>query len=139
MLRFSTMAALFLFLIIPSSQGWMATRSPQKVLRMEATAYSQAPHLTAAGTIPHEGTAAADPAVLPLGSRIRVLDAGAWSRTYVITDTGSRVQGRHIDIFVPSEAEAKRFGKKMVLVQVLEIGAGRKNARDKDPAAIAGR
>ena len=43
---------------------------------MQATAFVPATGATAAGTVPHEGIVAADPAVLPLGSRIRVTADG---------------------------------------------------------------
>lgn len=103
---------------------------------MEATAYSKESRPTASGTVPHEGIAAADPAILPLGSRVRVTNAGVWSGVYVITDTGTRIQGPHIDLFIASAAEARRFGKRLVYVQTLQTGAGKADARDKDiPAA----
>jgi 3D (Asp-Asp-Asp) domain-containing protein len=60
--------------------------------------------------------------VLPLGTRIRVTGAGRYSGVYVVTDTGSRIDGREIDIFMPNRAEAKRFGEKMVEVHVLKWG-----------------
>ena len=62
---------------------------------------------------------AADPDVLPLGSRIRVHDAGAYSGVYTVLDTGPAVQGREIDIYVPNLAEAKRFGRQRVRVEIL--------------------
>ena len=101
-------------------------------LRMEATAYSSHSQPTTAGTVPHEGIVAADPSVLPLGSRIRVMNAGEYSGIYTVTDTGSKIRGRHIDVYIPSRAAAKQFGKKIVLVQVLETGRGKRDARDKD-------
>jgi 3D (Asp-Asp-Asp) domain-containing protein len=99
---------------------------------MEATAFVPHSKLTAAGTVPHEGIVASDPAVLPLGSRIRITAAGAYNGVYTVTDTGSKVNGRHIDLCLPTAAEAKHFGKKIVLVRVLETGTGRQDARDKD-------
>ena len=101
--------------------------------RFEATADS-ATGITAKGTLPHEGIVAADPAVLPLGSVIRVTGAGAYSGTYAVTDTGSKIAGRRIDIYVPSIAEAKQFGKKMVIVRVLSRGDNRKNHQEVTPA-----
>jgi 3D (Asp-Asp-Asp) domain-containing protein len=91
---------------------------------------------TSSGTIAHEGIAAADPSVLPLGSRIRVTGAGAWSGVYTVTDTGGRIQGRRIDLYIPSAAAARRFGRRPVRVQLIETGQGKQDARDKDvPAA----
>jgi 3D (Asp-Asp-Asp) domain-containing protein len=79
---------------------------------------------TAAGTRSRLGTVAADPSFLPIGSRIRVRDAGAYSGTYVVTDTGSKIIGRHIDLRVQTTAAARRFGKRVVWIQVLKWGNG---------------
>lgn len=92
---------------------------PEPALReFEATAYS-VEGKTASGTRAHEGTCAADPRVLPLGTRIRVLDAGRYSGEYVVSDTGRTINGHEIDIYVANDAAAKRFGRKKVRVQVL--------------------
>lgn len=82
---------------------------------------------TASGGRARKGTCAADPRVLPLGSRIRIHEAGAFSGEYVVTDTGKSVKGREIDIFVGSSAEARRFGRRKVRVEVLrpEASSGR--------------
>lgn len=102
------------------------------VVVMKATAYAQARQATASGTIPHTGTVAADPNVLPLGTRIRILGDAAYAGTYLVTDTGSLVKGRHIDIFIPSLRRAIRFGAKFVRVEILEMGKGVEDARLKD-------
>lgn len=102
-------------------------------MRFEATADS-ATGITAKGTVPHQGIVAADPAVLPLGSVIRVTGAGAYSGTYAVTDTGSKIAGRHIDIYLPSVEEAKQFGKKVVIVRVLSRGNNEKNHQEVTPA-----
>lgn len=96
---------------------------------MEATAFAPDSRPTAAGTVPHAGIVAADPAVLPLGSRIRITRAGIYNGVYTVTDTGNKIVGRHIDIFMPTAARARRFGKKIVLVRVLEAGSGKHEAR----------
>jgi rare lipoprotein A len=119
-------------LLLSFSLAWSTPKQTQRFTRMKATAYSGNSQLTAAGTVPHEGIVAADPVVLPLGSRIRVTDAGAYSGTYTVTDTGKKVCGRHIDIYLSSRVAAKEFGRKVVLVQVLETGSGRQDARNKD-------
>jgi len=45
---------------------------------MEATAFARAPQPTAAGTEAHDGTIAADPRILPLGTRIRIAGAAGF-------------------------------------------------------------
>ena len=41
-----------------------------------------------------------------------------------MTDTGTKVVGRHIDIYVPSRILANQFGTKVVSVSVLKWGQG---------------
>ena len=62
---------------------------------------------------------AADRTVLPLNSRIRVYGAGRYSGDYTVEDTGVKVDGHHIDLYMPSLAEAKKFGRQRVKVVVL--------------------
>jgi 3D (Asp-Asp-Asp) domain-containing protein len=88
-------------------------------MKFTATAYSVQGE-TASGKQTREGrTVAADPAVIPLGSRIQVRGAGPYSGTYMVQDTGRKVGGRSIDFFIADPAEAKRFGKKPVMVRII--------------------
>jgi 3D (Asp-Asp-Asp) domain-containing protein len=64
------------------------------------------------------GVIAADPRILRLGSRIN-LGAGAYSGEYLVSDTGGAVKGRKIDIWMPSCAEARRFGRRTVSINPL--------------------
>jgi 3D (Asp-Asp-Asp) domain-containing protein len=86
-----------------------------------ATAYSIEGR-TASGARTRRGIVAADPRILPIGSRIRVHDAGPYSGEYVVRDTGAGIKGREIDIYLPDDAEAKRFGRRAVKVEVLSRG-----------------
>ncbi|HLH01327.1 MAG TPA: 3D domain-containing protein [Bryobacteraceae bacterium] len=90
-----------------------------------ATAYSVT-GTTTAGTYTHRHVLAADPDILPIGSRVRIRRAGRYSGEYVVADTGEKIVGRKIDIYIPSTAECKRFGKKRVRLTVLEVGNGTK-------------
>ena len=72
---------------------------------------------TASGHGVRRGIIAADPRVLRLGSRVN-LGAGAYSGQYVVSDTGGRIKGKKIDIWVPSCAEARRFGRRTVMIGV---------------------
>ena len=85
-----------------------------------ATAYSLRGR-TASGQMVSKGLIAADPRVLPLGSRVR-LEAGAYSGEYLVADTGSMVRGRRIDIWTPTSREAMRFGRRPVKLTVLSLG-----------------
>jgi len=88
-------------------------------MRFIATAYCQHGK-TASGAHTSHGIAAADLDVLPIGTRIRVsgLKRGR-DGIYRVMDTGTRVQGRRVDLFMPSCAEARRFGRQHVTVVVV--------------------
>jgi len=88
-----------------------------------ATAYSLRGR-TASGQPASRGLIAADPSVLPLGTRVRV-EAGSWSGEYVVADTGGAVKGRRIDIWTPTTQEALQFGRRPVKLTVLELGGKR--------------
>ena len=70
---------------------------------------------TAMGHGVRRGIIAADPRVLRLGSRVN-LGAGAYSGQYLVSDTGGRIKGKKIDIWVPNCAEARRFGRRTVTI-----------------------
>ena len=120
-------AAILLVFVLNAGAG------EAKVITMKASAFAQ-DGKTAAGTPAREGIVAADPDVLPLGTRIGISGAGAYDGVYIAADTGRRIQGQEIDIYVPSAAEAKKFGEKMVKVAVLKAGEGKEDARQKDRA-----
>jgi 3D (Asp-Asp-Asp) domain-containing protein len=88
-----------------------------------ATAYSLRGR-TASGKLVSRGLIAADPSVLPLGTRVRV-EAGSWSGEYLVADTGGAVKGRRIDIWTPTTREALQFGRRPVKLTVLELGGKR--------------
>ena len=73
---------------------------------------------TALGHSVRKGLIAADPRVLRLGSTVN-LDAGKHSGEYLVSDTGGRIKGRKIDIWMASCAEARRFGRRTVQITPL--------------------
>ena len=89
-----------------------------------ATAYSDE-GTTASGRETRRGIVAADPKVLPIGSRIRVTNAGKYSGTYTVADTGRAIKGEEVDIFIPDDGEARRFGRRSVQVEVVSAGGGK--------------
>jgi 3D (Asp-Asp-Asp) domain-containing protein len=90
--------------------------------RFEATAYCKGT-TTAAGTAVRTGMAAADPALLPLGSVIRVdAPVEAHSGIWTVMDTGPEVKGREIDLYMWSCHEALAFGRRGVRVTILRLG-----------------
>lgn len=99
-----------------------APPKPPKVMTMEVTAYCDYGE-TASGETTRRGIVAADPDVLPLGSRIRVTGLDRrHNRTYDVEDTGRKVQGRIIDIYMPSCEAAKEFGRQTARVRVVRFG-----------------
>jgi 3D (Asp-Asp-Asp) domain-containing protein len=106
-----------------SYECFAGSASPTLNGRYIATAYAQT-GITASGEWTHRHVVAADPDVLPIGTRLKIRHAGRYSGEYVVADTGAKVEGRHLDLYVPSTAECKKFGVKRVSVKVLELGNG---------------
>jgi 3D (Asp-Asp-Asp) domain-containing protein len=94
---------------------------PQMIVKtFFATAYCLKGQ-TAAGIPARRGMIAADPKILPLGSIVRI-EAGSYSGIYTVMDTGGAVRGQRIDVYLPTRAEAIRFGGRRVKVEVLRRG-----------------
>ena len=102
-----------------------------------ATAYSVA-GTTASGEYTHRHVIAADPSILPIGSRIKIKHAGRYSGEYVVADTGLKIEGRKLDIYVPSTRACRKFGSRPVKVRVIQLGDGtRADAKQADHAVKA--
>lgn len=82
-----------------------------------ATAYS-IDGRTASGAYTRRGVIAADPRVLPLGTVVHIR-SGRYTGRYTVLDTGAKIKGRIVDIYIPSYREAKQFGRRKVKLQVL--------------------
>jgi len=96
--------------------------APGARLRFTATAYCKGT-TTASGVNVRTGIAAADPELLPVGSVIQVDRLGErYNGIYTIMDTGPKVQGRHIDIYMWSCNEALELGRRGIQVTVLRLG-----------------
>lgn len=83
-----------------------------------ATAYCTN-RLTASGVPVAKGVVAADPAVLPLGTVIRIRGAASYDGTYRVLDTGLLIRRRRVDVYIADCAEARRFGRRSVQVTVM--------------------
>jgi 3D (Asp-Asp-Asp) domain-containing protein len=96
--------------------------APGSRLRFTATAYCKGT-TTASGVNVRTGIAAADPDILPVGSVIQVDRLGdKYNGIYTIMDTGPKVQGRHIDIYMWSCHEALELGRRSMQLVVLRLG-----------------
>src|SRR3954451_6691600 len=100
-----------------------------------ATAYNDA-GLTASGVWTHRHVVAADPDLLPIGSRLQIRQAGRYSGEYVVADTGAKIQGRRLDIYMPGERACKQFGTRLVRVRVLSLGKGTHEAAQQADQAV---
>ncbi len=91
-------------------------------LPFHATAYCKG-QTTASGVSVRTGIAAADATLLPVGS---VLNIGTgdprYNGVYTVMDTGPKVQGRLLDLYMWSCHEALRFGRRQVQITVLRLG-----------------
>jgi 3D (Asp-Asp-Asp) domain-containing protein len=95
---------------------------PGARLKFTATAYCKGT-TTASGVKVRTGIAAADPDLLPVGSVIRVDNlADKYNGIYTIMDTGPKVQGRQIDVYMWSCHEALAFGRRKIQLTVLRLG-----------------
>jgi 3D (Asp-Asp-Asp) domain-containing protein len=105
-------------------QSLAQTGSPGPGTQMPfaATAYCKG-STTASGVVARTGVAAADPTLLPVGSVVNIAAGDArYSGVYTVMDTGPRVQGRVLDLYMWSCHEALKFGRKDVQVTVLRLG-----------------
>ena len=74
------------------------------------------PNKTATGTVPAAGrTVAVDPRVIPLGSTIHIEGVGE----RIAEDTGEKVKGKNLDLFLPSVEACRQFGVQLQEVRLL--------------------
>lgn len=91
-------------------------------LPFNATAYCKGSR-TASGVGPRTGIAAADASLLPVGSVLNVATGDRrYNGVYTVMDTGPKVQGRLLDLYMWSCHEALRFGRRQVQITVLRLG-----------------
>jgi 3D (Asp-Asp-Asp) domain-containing protein len=72
--------------------------------------------ITASGRRAGIGTCATDTKVLPRFTQIEVPGYGR----AVATDTGGAIRGRRIDLWFPTHAQARQFGRQTLIAKVLE-------------------
>jgi len=95
---------------------------PGARLDFNATAYCKGT-TTASGAEVRTGIAAADDDILPVGSVVNVTtDNAKYNGVYTIMDTGPKVQGRLLDLYMWSCHEALSFGRRAIQVIVLRLG-----------------
>jgi 3D (Asp-Asp-Asp) domain-containing protein len=103
-------------------RGSAAVPTTGSRLRFTATAYCKGT-TTASGVNVRTGIAAADPDLLPVGSVIQVDKLGErYDGVYTIMDTGPKVHGRHIDVYMWNCNEALELGRRTMQLTVLRLG-----------------
>lgn len=91
--------------------GAVGAGTTAATLTLTATGYSL-PGRTTSGVSAGWGVAAVDPAVIPLGTTVTVPGYGI----AVAADTGGAVSGRAIDLWFPTQTEARAWGRRIVTV-----------------------
>jgi len=93
---------------------------PGSRLAFSATAYCKG-LVTASGVAVQSGVAAADPEILPVGTVMEIDSLPPkYSGIYTVMDTGPKVRGHHVDLFLESCAAAKQFGRRTVRVSIVD-------------------
>lgn len=88
-----------------------------KVLNVEITAYTHTGEATKSGVMPKVGrTIAVDPRIIPLGTKVYIEGVGY----RIAEDTGGAVKGNIIDLFLNTEEECVRWGRKHRKIYVLK-------------------
>jgi 3D (Asp-Asp-Asp) domain-containing protein len=82
-------------------------------LKVDAVAYSL-PGSTALGIPVRKGVVAVDPKLIPLGTKLHVPGYGHG----LAADVGYAIRGRIIDLWFPSTAKARAWGRRTVTITV---------------------
>jgi 3D (Asp-Asp-Asp) domain-containing protein len=82
-----------------------------RTLVVSSTGYSLPGHASTGMPVGH-GVVAVDPAVIPLGTRLSIPGYGEG----VAADTGGAVHGAVIDLWFPTDAQARAWGRRTVTV-----------------------
>ena len=106
------LAALLLLLVLAAP----AAAAPQAgdTLRVKATAFTGR-QSTFTGVKATRGICAVDPDVIPLGTRFRVPGYGVC----LAADVGGAVRGAMIDVWLPTERQAYRWGVRTLTIRFL--------------------
>lgn len=82
-------------------------------LRVDAVAY-YLPGRTASGLPVGKGVVAVDPRLIPLGTRLFIPGYGRG----IAADVGTAIKGRIIDLWMPNDTAARKWGRKSVTITV---------------------
>ena len=96
-----------------ASCGAAGGRAGTRTLVVDAVAY-HLPGRTASGLPVGVGVVAVDPNVIPLGTRMFIPGYGPG----IAADVGSAIRGNIIDLWMPSTAAARRWGRRTVTITI---------------------
>jgi len=82
-------------------------------IKVDAVAYSL-PGSTALGVPVGKGVVAVDPKLIPLGTKMHVPGYGPG----LAADVGYAIKGRIIDLWFPTRAQARQWGRRTVTITV---------------------
>ncbi len=97
----------------------------KKVIKVTATAYTcegKKWNITKSGAVARVGLIAVDPRVIPLGTRMYIEspDGSYVYGTAVAADTGGAIKGNKIDLYMDTYRECINFGRRTMMVYILE-------------------
>jgi 3D (Asp-Asp-Asp) domain-containing protein len=120
------------FRILPSESklsGSLFTSPSMELLgppaSFQATAYALR-GITASGIYVRHGVIAADPRVIPIGSVVQIITPG-YSGVYTVQDTGRLIKGKIVDVWLPSNREARFFGRRSIKLHIIRWGKKRRS------------
>jgi 3D (Asp-Asp-Asp) domain-containing protein len=82
-------------------------------MTVDAVAY-HLPGRTASGLPCAKGVVAVDPKLIPLGTQMQVPGYGK----AVAADVGTAIKGRIIDLWMPTDAAARKWGRRTVKITI---------------------
>jgi len=89
------------------------------VKTFQATAYTHTGRATKTGVMPKKGYIAVDPRVIPLRKTVYVEFPKGWEHLngyYKAMDTGGAIKGNRIDVFMETEGQCRKFGRRNVKI-----------------------
>jgi 3D (Asp-Asp-Asp) domain-containing protein len=107
-------AVLFVFVLGIGGSALGQPQAPQAYrLKVDAVAY-YLPGKTAFGVPVGKGVVAVDPKLIPLGTKLHVPGYGPG----LAADVGYAIKGRVIDLWFPSTAKARNWGRRTVTITI---------------------
>lgn len=107
----------------PANSKSSKAKTAVRTYTVSASAYSSSvdetddtPFITAAGTYVRDGIVAAN--FLPLGTAIKIPDLYG-DKIFIVEDRMNKRYHLNVDLWFPSKAEAKQFGRKTVKIEVV--------------------